>query len=79
MQDQLMRQGFELMLYGIGTVFTFLVLLIVATTLMSYLLRRFSTPEPVVAAPTNQDSVGDKRLVAAITGAIQKYRTRNKK
>jgi oxaloacetate decarboxylase gamma subunit len=44
MQNQLIQQGVELMLFGIGTVLTFLVLLIIATTTMSALLQRFAKP-----------------------------------
>ena len=39
--DSLISQGLELMLYGMGTVILFLGLLVLAITLMSWLLRRF--------------------------------------
>ena len=51
MQNDLMQQGIELMLYGMGTVFTFLALLIVATTLMSAVITRFFKPEPLPIKP----------------------------
>ncbi len=41
MQDQIINQGVELMLYGMGTVVLFLALLVVATGLMSHLLARY--------------------------------------
>lgn len=79
MQDNLMQQGIELMLYGMGTVFTFLALLIIATTLMSAILQRYSKPEPAPVAPAIKPAatVNDNQLVAVISAAIHKYRSRN--
>ena len=45
MQGDIVAQGVELMLYGMGTVVIFLALLILATTAMSQLVERFF-PEP---------------------------------
>ena len=77
MQASLLDQGLELMLFGMGTVFVFLACLVVATTLMSFLLRHFGAAQaetlPTPAAP--QD---DKKLIAAITAAIHQYRSRHK-
>ena len=76
-----MQQGVELMLYGMGTVFTFLALLIIATTLMSSLLQRFVKPEPVPAqspVKVSEAAGNDDQLVAVISAAIHKYRSRNK-
>ena len=68
MQSQLLEQGFELMLAGMGTVFVFLTCLVAATTVMSVLVRRFSPVE----APA-YDTVTDEE-VAAITAAITRHR-----
>ena len=77
-----MQQGIELMLYGMGTVCMFLVLLIIATSLMSSLLQRFTKPGPAIVIPTAAGSgdIGgnDERLVAVISAAIHKYRSRHK-
>jgi oxaloacetate decarboxylase gamma subunit len=80
MQNELMQQGVELMLYGMGTVFTFLALLIVATTFMSIVVRRFVKPEPLPAKLVHRQPVdeNDEQLVAIIGAAIHKYRSRNK-
>ena len=81
MQDNLMQQGVELMLYGMGTVFTFLALLIIATTAMSAFLQRFVKPEPLtVQAPVkvSEAAGNDDQLLAIISVAIHKYRSRNK-
>ena len=63
MQDTLIDQGFSLMLYGMGTVFIFLTILVFATWLMSTLVNKF-TPEQ---APAEQQKVN---LPAAGTGNV---------
>lgn len=45
MQDNLIDQGLNLMLYGMGTVFVFLTLLVFATTLMSKVVNRLVPEE----------------------------------
>lgn len=78
MQQTLMQQGVELMLFGMGTVFVFLALLIIATTIMSAVLRHFVPPEPAVMPPTRQVAGNDQQLIAVITAAIHKHRSRKK-
>ncbi len=80
MQNELMQQGIELMLYGMGTVFTFLALLIVATKVMSALVQRFVKPEPLPATPVPRQLAAEKdeQLIAVIGAAIHKYRSRHK-
>ena len=80
MQNELVQQGIELMLFGMGTVLTFLVLLIIATTAMSSLLQRFAKPEPIASAtPAPKAAGNDEHLIAVIRAAIHKYRSRHKK
>ena len=83
MQGDIVGQGVELMLYGMGTVVVFLALLVVATTLMSRLVSRyFPEPEPLVTTPaavTPQATPGDDpRLVAVITAAVHRHRARRR-
>ncbi|MBA1262548.1 OadG family protein [Stutzerimonas stutzeri] len=76
--SELLLEGFELMLFGVGAVFLFLILLIGCIRLMSLLVGRFeSVPaslpacdRPVVAA------VADADLIAAIQAAIHQHRAR---
>ncbi len=83
MQDEIIGQGLELMLFGMGTVVLFLCLLVVATRLMSHGVTRYF-PEPPAATAIAQvdtsassDALHDPRLVAAITIAIHRYRLDN--
>jgi len=74
----LLNQGFSLLIYGIGVVFTFLTLLVILTTLMSKFLSKFF-PEPVAepAAPRRQPAAAaqpDAQLITAISMAVHKYR-----
>ncbi len=75
MNGDLINQGLELMLFGMGTVIVFLTLLVFATSAMSALMRRFAPePEPVpVAAP---GAANDPQLIAVITAAIKQHRSR---
>jgi len=70
MSSELLTQGFELMLVGMGTVFVFLTALVCATTLMSHLISRFSAaPAAETPAVTSDDDE-----IAAITAAITLHR-----
>ena len=86
--DNLIASGVELMLLGMGTVFVFLSLLVFATTVMSRVIMRLqpSTPNqsnsavsPAVLPDSSEPTqVPDEELVAVISTAIQKYRSRHK-
>ena len=83
MQADIVGQGVELMLYGMGTVVVFLAALILATTAMSRVVNRFfpeplaeeSAPAPRSAAP---QAAADPQLVAVISAAIAEHRARHK-
>lgn len=90
MQNNLIDQGLELMLYGMGMVFVFLAVLIVVTMIMSALVQRFahsraseaqSTALPAAqstALPTALSADSDRTLIAVITAAIHQHRARRK-
>jgi oxaloacetate decarboxylase gamma subunit len=73
----LLNQGFSLLIYGIGVVFTFLTLLVILTSLMSKFILRFF-PEAVAepAAPRRKPAGAqpDAQLITAISAAVHKYR-----
>ena len=79
-QGDIVEQGVELMLYGMGTVVVFLTVLIVATSFMSWLIGRYF-PEAEVraasvggAATVAPDRENNAQLVAVITAAIHRHR-----
>lgn len=81
MQQTLMQQGTELLLYGMGTVFIFLTLLVLLTSVMSSLIQRYAKPDLVVepkrAPAANANAVQhDSQLLAVITEAIKQHRAR---
>ncbi len=75
MQESVMQQGVDLMLFGMGTVFVFLTLLVIATVIMSALVQRFfpEAPEPAGQAPAG---VSDPKLLAIIKAAIDQHRNK---
>jgi len=66
MQNDLINEGLALMLAGMGTVFVFLTVLVVAMTLMSQLVSRFQPAKDAANA-------GDDEI-AAIAAAITEHR-----
>lgn len=74
----LLDRGLQLAMFGMGTVFVFLTLLVVATVIMSRIILAFDVAtvdqgaEQVGSAQHSLDR--DRRLVAVITAAVQRYR-----
>lgn len=81
MQESIMQQGFDLMLFGMGSVFIFLTLLVIATTAMSAVVQRFfpEALKPAAPAPSQVPAAGaDARLQAVIKAAIDQHRKRQR-
>ncbi len=84
MSNDIVGQGLELMLFGMGTVVVFLALLVVITTTMSRFIGRYF-PEPVApvpvrpAAPTQAANGGapSDEVVAVISAAVRQHRQRS--
>lgn len=83
--DVLLAQGLELMLYGMGFVLFFLLLLVLSTALMSALTLRFFPGEPaespsgVSPQPGGEPSQDDvsPQVLAVIRAAIEQHRARH--
>ncbi len=89
-----MYLGLELALTGMGTVFAFLILLIIVTTLMSRVVNRLEASSSAVdkigsrtAAPAGKvenkaamsSDMSPELLTAIASAAIHKHRSRNRK
>ncbi len=82
--NDMLTEGFNLMLMGMGAVFVFLTLLVFTTSLMSKLVGKYA-PKPAASdtagastAPAPASQGDDPQLLAVITAAIQKHRSRHK-
>lgn len=78
-ESELLREGLYLMVFGMGFVFMFLIILVYAVKLMSYLVIRFS-PEPVaetkpaVINEVSTQSVDNEHIKAVLAAAIHHHR-----
>ena len=78
---ELLMEGVELMLMGIGAVFLFLMLLIACINLMSWLVIRFVPEEVPVTAeprrvPVSSAAPVEPELLAAIGAAVRLHRAK---
>ncbi|MGR9087811.1 MAG: OadG family protein [Gammaproteobacteria bacterium] len=71
---ELMSSGVELMLVGMGIVYLFLAMLVIAISLMSSFLQRFF-PEETTALKLKTGET-DKATIAAISAAVHHYRNK---
>lgn len=77
MESTLVTQGLDLMLYGMGTVFAFLTLLVGITTLMSSVVNKLVVEtELAPAAPvlTSTPQAVEPRIAKVIQAAIDQHR-----
>lgn len=78
MQQTLLEQGLDLLIFGMGTVFVFLTVLVIFTMLMSQIVGRFfpEAAEPVqTPAPARSQPVSAKTLTI-IQAAIREHRAK---
>jgi len=75
-ETSLVLQGVELMIYGMGTVFVFLGLLVLAVLALSAAVRRWLPMTAAPTAPTAPPGAVDDRLRAIIQAAIDRHRAR---
>ena len=90
MQSTLLEQGSSLMLFGMGTVFVFLTILVFGVRIMSWIVTNFlkepevdlvSSSAPRANAPVNKSAASaqggvDPHVLAVITDAVQQHRAR---
>lgn len=90
----LMSEGFTLMLFGMGFVFIFLTVLVIATSFMSKIITRYERnvgviPEEGIPSPTaviphhehshsSTESSDDTAVISVISAAVKKFRSRHK-
>ncbi len=79
MTNPLLQQGLDLMIYGMGTVFLFLTLLVAITALMSALISRFLPTAAVLPSDQQEKLTGqvDEHLLAILQNAIDQHRRRH--
>jgi oxaloacetate decarboxylase gamma subunit len=77
MDSALITQGLDLMLYGMGTVFTFLTLLVGITTLMSLVVNKLVVEvevAPVAPVLVSTSAKVEPRIAKVIQAAIDQHR-----
>ena len=81
MPSELLQQGFQLMLVGMGVVFSLLGLLVLALKVMSRVAGMLEPPQPVVetSGAGNAREVDDPELIAAVTAAVRANRGETQK
>ncbi|WP_455756409.1 OadG family protein [Sulfurimonas sp.] len=75
METNLVIEGFKFMGLGMGTVFLFLIVMIVSMNIMSTVIHKFF-PEPNQGtdATLASEKKDNKKVIAAITAAIAHHR-----
>jgi len=77
MEINLVEEGLKFMVLGMGTVFLFLILMIGVLNLQAYIIQKYFPETPAQPKPQagNKTPVkDDKKVVAAIVGAISAYK-----
>ena len=73
METNLVLEGFKFMGLGMGTVFLFLIILIISMNIMSAVVHRFF-PEPHQNPDVPKKQEDNKKVIAAISAAISHHR-----
>ena len=73
METNLILEGFKFMGLGMGTVFSFLIIMILAMNLMSIIVHKFF-PEPQSNVGSTDTKKDKKKITAAISAAISHHR-----
>ncbi len=74
----LISEGMNLMLLGMGTVFVFLTLLVIVTTIMSSLVQKYAPVQPAGAkTPGATGQLDEATLFAVFSAAIHAHRSKS--
>jgi len=73
METNLILEGLKFMALGMGTVFLFLIVLIILMNAMSKIIHKYFPEVQVPQTPAPQDN---KKVIAAISAAISHHRNR---
>jgi oxaloacetate decarboxylase gamma subunit len=73
--NELMSTGFEIMLVGMGSVFLFLAMLIVAVNIMAATIQRYF-PEPPPESVNTTPTI-DPHIIAAVSAAVHQHRQKH--
>ena len=76
MQSTLIEEGFDLMLFGMGTVFVFLFVLVAVTVCMSKMVNHWYPEEETFVEIVAEQSPIDPHIASVIQVAIDLYRAR---
>lgn len=77
MSGDILNDGLSLMVFGMGTVFAFLTLLVIATTIMSMIICKYF-PEVLAQKSTRASTQNgnEPQIVSAIMAAIKLHRSK---
>lgn len=73
----MISSGIELMVTGMGIVFLFLAMLVVAVNMMSWTVQRYF-PQAPESLDVSDSHATDANVIAAITAAVHQYRNKYK-
>ena len=78
MAETIFSRGVDLLLYGMGTVILFLVLLIVVLRFMSWMIQQFLPESKNKSDPQSSGAQVDEKVVAVIGAAIKQSRVKKR-
>lgn len=74
---ELISEGINLMLLGMGTVFVFLTILVIVTAIMSSLVQKYGAVQPAdLTIPGAAGELDEATLLAVISAAIHAHRSK---
>jgi len=74
-ETNLIIEGFKFMGLGMGTVFLFLIVMIIAMNAMSAIISKFfPEPQPSESTAVKTQNNNNKKVIAAISAAISHHR-----